>query len=195
MYAFAIPNDSRGAQQIDYFCSSDLLHWQSATALRALPGEELFNESVCRAGDRFVMAFESRDAHYPPFTIYFAESHDLKTWTRIPGAVYGTDRYTACPTIRYLDGFYYLLYLEQFEPWRFETYLTRSPDLVQWEQSAKNPVLDPEGVEETNASDMDLVEFQRKVRAYYLYGDQRGRFGTTWAEFNGTLQQFFQHYF
>lgn len=195
-YAFAIPNDSRGAQRIDCFSSKNLRQWERRTALRALPGEELFNESVCRAGDRFIMAFESRDAHYPPFTIYFAESGDLRTWTRLPGHVYGTDRYTACPTIRYLDGMFRMLYLEQFSPrWWFETYLTRSRDLIRWEQSPKNPVLEPEDVEDVNASDLDLVEFQGKVRAYYMYGDQRGRFGTTWAEFDGRLNDFYEHYF
>ena len=199
-YAFAIPNDSRGAQHIDCFVSTDLKSWSSFTALRAKEGEELFNESVCAAGERYIMAYESRDAHYPPFTIYFAESDDLETWRRIPGAVYGVDRYTACPSIRYVDGYFYMLYLEHLKPrWWFETFLTRSKDLIHWEQSPRNPVLDPEDAEEINASDSDLVEILTPdgpiVRVYYGTGDQKSNGKTTWAEYHGTLGEFFGVYY
>ena len=199
-YAFAIPNDSRGAQHIDCFASTDLDTWESYPALYALEGEELFNETVCKAGDRYIMAYESRDARYPPFTIYFAESDDLKSWRRITGPVYGTDRYTACPSIRFIDGYFYMLYLEHRKPkWWFETFLTRSKDLLNWEQSPKNPVLDPEGSEEINTSDSDLVELQTSsgpvVRMYYCTGDQKTHGTVTWAEFAGTEPEFFHHYY
>ena len=200
VYVYAIPNDSRGADRIDCFASSDLEHWERFTVLVALEGEELFNESVCGAGDRYVMAYESRDAHYPPFTIYFAESRDLRTWTRIPGPVYGTDRYTACPSLRYVDGVYYMLYLEHLKPrWWFETHLTRSVDLVTWEQSPLNPVLAPTGPEHINASDADLVEYRTDsgpvVSVHYATGDQK-TFGTvTWADYAGTEREFFAHYY
>ncbi|RKY68572.1 MAG: hypothetical protein DRP97_06130, partial [Candidatus Latescibacterota bacterium] len=73
---------------------------------------------MCQAGDRFVMAYESKEGKYPPFTIKFAESLDLRAWTKIPGAIYGTDRYTACPALRYVDDT--LLYVEWLTPeWRF----------------------------------------------------------------------------
>ena len=201
LYVFAIPNDSGGAQRIDCFTTTNLSSWESYTVLEALPGEELFNESVCLADGRYVMAYESRDADYPPFTIYFAESTDLKTWNRVQGPVYGTDRYTACPSIRYIDGMFYMLYLEHRKPrWWFETFLTRSKDLASWEQSEKNPVLDPEGVEDINTSDIDLVEYQHPVRGpvvrvYYCTGNQKGLGTVTWAEYEGTLGGFFRGYY
>jgi len=200
LYVYAIHNDSHGAQQIECFKTKDLQDWELWTVIEALPGEELFNESVCRAGGRCVMAYESRDANYPPFTIYFAESEDLVEWRRIPGAVFGTDRYTACPSIRYLDGMFYMLYTEHLKPrWWFETYLTRSPDLIHWEQSPKNPVLDPEGIEGINTSDVDLVEYREKgedrVRLYYATGNQRTWGTVTWADFKGTQREFFDLYF
>ncbi len=200
-YAFAIPNDSGGAQHIDCFQSTDLCSWESRTVLEALPGEELFNETVCKAGERYIMAYESRDANYPPFTIYFAESADLLTWKRIPGAVYGTDRYTACPAIRYLDGTYYMMYTEYLKPrWWFETYMTRSTDLVNWDQSTTNPVLAPEGAEGINTSDIDLVEYREesgapRVRIYYATGNQKTWGFVTWAEFEGTLEDFCTWYY
>ena len=201
LYVFAIPNDSQGAQRIDCFRTTDLHSWESFTALEALPGEELFNESVCLADGRYVMAYESRDAHYPPFTIYFAESADLVTWKRIPGPVYGTDRYTACPTIRYVDGWFYMLYLEHRTPrWWFETYLTRSADLIHWEQSPRNPVLDPEEIEDINTSDIDIVEYSEpsegpRVRAYYATGNQKTWGTVTWAEYDGSISEFFNFYY
>ena len=195
-YAFAVPRDTSGAQRIDSFWSKDLANWQSANALLPEEGEKLYNESVCKADGRFVMAYESRESKYPPFTIKFAESFDLQTWTKIPDAIYGTDRYTACPALRYIGGTFYMLYLEHLTPkWWFETYLARSTDLIHWEQSPGNPVLAPEGVEGINTSDIDLVEFGSKVMAYYLYGDQKTWYRSTCAEFDGTLKEFFEHYY
>ena len=197
LHVLAIPSDAGGARHIDRFSSRDLTRWERSVALEALPGEELFNESVCRAGDRFVMAFEARDKHYPPFTIYFAESRDLVSWTRVPGAVFGTDRYTACPALRFLKGSYYMMYLEHLKPrWWFETYITRSRDLVHWEQSDRNPLLAPEGVEEINTSDPDLIEIPGpRVRLHYLTGNQKGSFTATWADFDGSMEELFAWYF
>ena len=195
-YAFAVPRDPGGTQRIACFWSEDLANWESANALLPDEGEKLYNESVCKAGDRFVMAYESKESKYPPFTIKFAESLDLRTWTKIPEAIYGTDRYTACPTLRYIDGTFYMLYLEWLQPkWWFETYLTRSTDLIHWEQSPRNPVLAPEGVEGINTSDIDLVELGDKVIVYYLYGDQKTWHRAASAEFDGTLEEFFKHYY
>ena len=195
-HAFAIPNDSGGAQHIDRFSSTDLRHWEVAPALRAESGEELFNESVCEAQSRFIMAFESRDKKTKPFTIYFAESQDLRLWSRMSLPVFAPERYTACPTIRFIDGTYYMLYLEHKLPdWRFETYVVRSRDLVSWEQSPRNPVLDPQGPEDINASDVDLVESGGKVLVYYGYGDQRGEGGIASAEHDGSLRDFLESYF
>lgn len=195
-YAFAVPRDTEGAQRIDCFWSKDLVSWKSANALLPDEGEKLYNESVCEADGRFVMAYESKESKYPPFTIKFAESLDLRTWTKIPDAIYGTDRYTACPALRYIDGTFYMLYLEHLSPkWWFETYLTRSTDLIHWEQSPRNPVLTPEGIEGINTSDSDLVEFGNRAIVYYLYGDQKTWYRSTSAEFDGTLKEFFEHYY
>ncbi len=195
-YAFAVPRDPSGAQRIDCFWSKDLANWESANALLPDEGEKLYNESVCEADGRFVMAYESKESKYPPFTIKFAESVNLQTWTKIPGAIYGTDRYTACPALRYIDDTFYMLYLEWLTPkWWFDTYLTRSTDLIHWEQSPRNPVLDPEGVEGINTSDIDLVEFGDKVFVYYLDGNQKTWGAAPSAEFDGTIKEFFEHYY
>lgn len=53
----------------------------------------------------------------------------------------------------------------------------------------------PEGVEGINTSDIDLVELGDKVIVYYLYGDQKTWHRGTRAEFDGTLKEFFEHYY
>ena len=67
--------------------------------------EGIFNTSVCKGPDGFVMAYESNDPAYPPFTIKFARSADLRDTGRScrtpPSA---PNRYAACPCIRYADG-------------------------------------------------------------------------------------------
>ena len=195
-YAFTVPKTSGGMQRLNCFWSKDLANWKSANVLLPGEGEKLYNESICEVDGRFVMAYESKGPKYPPFTIKFAESVDLRRWTKIPEAIYGADRYTACPTLRCINGTFYLLYVEQLRPkWWFETYLTRSSDLIHWEQSPKNPVLAPEDAEGISTSDIDLVEFDNKVIVYYLYGDQRTWHKSTSAEFDGMLQEFFECYY
>jgi len=72
----------------------------------------------------------------------------------------------------------------------------RSPDLVHWEQSDRNPLLAPEGVEEINTSDPDLIEIPGpRVRLHYLTGNQKGSFTATWADFDGSMEELFAWYF
>jgi alpha-L-fucosidase len=143
------------------------------------------------------MAYESNDPSYPPFTIKFAHSPDLENWRKMPDAIFGTDRYAACPAIRFVDGYYYVLYLEHRRPrWVFETYITRSKDLRHWALSASNPVLRATGLEEgINASDPDLIEFQGKTYLYYSVGDQRTWMNIKRAVYPGTMETFLKSWY
>src|SRR5437667_2668271 len=76
------------------------------------------------------------------FTIFFAESKDLLTWKRLPqDCVYSKEKYTACPALRYLDGYFYMLYLEARPGPTYETFIVRSKDLKHWKSSRFNPVM------------------------------------------------------
>ncbi len=196
LYVFASRHEKDGWRDVTVFHSADLRIWQSAVALRG-QHEGVFNSSVCRGRDGFVMAYEVDDPAYPPFTVKFAHSNDLLHWTRQPKATFGTDRYTACPCVRYVDGYYYVLYLELRSPrWFFETYVTRSKDLVHWELSAANPVLSPEGMDEgINASDPDIVEWGGKTLIYFAVGDQRTWANVKRAAYPGTMAQFFESWY
>ena len=205
---------------IGAFWSKDLKTWESAVAME-LPGWKLFNCSVCKGPDGYIMAFEV--GHPPevtgtPFTTRFLKSPDLRKWELIPEpAVYTKDRYSACPTIRFLDGFYYMAYLEHMVPaWQFQTYMARSRDLIRWELSPRNPVLkhEPEqdkqihndrltpeqrerikAAEDINSSDIDWCEHDERVVIHYSWGSQRGVEFLAEAVFEGTEAQFLKGWF
>lgn len=193
-YAFASRFEGGDWNDVTVFGSSDLKNWRQHVAIQQ-EKEHLFNSSVCRGKDGFVMAYETNDPKFAPFTVKFAVSRDLENWTKLPD-VFGADRYTACPCLRYADGWYYLLYLEHRTPrWFFETYLARSRDLKNWELSPANPVLTPGPNDGVNASDPDLAEIGGKTFLYYSVGDQR-----TWTKlkrgvFPGSMAEFFSGYF
>ncbi len=191
IYVFASRWNPDNWGGVSVFHSDDLVNWEQAPAIER-ENEGIFNTSVCKGRDGYVMTYESNDPKWPAFTVKLAKSKDLIHWTKLPGATFGTDRYTACPCIRYSRGYYYVLYLEHRTPrWWFETYITRSKDLVHWELSAANPVLRPEGLDEgINASDPDLVEWQGKTLLYFAVGDQLTWMNIKKAAYEGGMDRF-----
>lgn len=195
LYVFASRFAPGGWNDVTVFHSADLERWESRVTIRQ-ESEQLFNSSVCAAPEGFVMAYESNDSRWPAFTIKFATSTNLLDWVKQPDAVFGKDRYAACPALRHADGWYYLLYLEHRQPrWFFETYLARSRDLRAWELSKANPILSPGEGDGVNASDPDLVEFGDRTYVYYSVGDQRTWSKLRRAVFAGTLGAFFKNAF
>lgn len=179
MYVFGL-RGGWGSEALDVFWSDDLAHWEQQEALR-LPGWALYNNSVCRDADGFVMALE---AGGPPevvgerFTIFFARSNDLKSWQFLgPDIAWTKERYVGCPAIRFHKGQYYIFYLERIRPvsgpaasrYVYETHLVRTPDFKQYESSPLNPVLD--------SSDDD-----RRIRNPRINADQQERIKLSPAE-------------
>jgi len=195
-YAFASRFEEGNWNDVTMFKSADLKTWEQKVIVEQ-QNEHLFNSSVCKGSDGFVLAYESNDPTWPAFTTKFARSGDLETWTKLPDATFGTNRYTACPTVRYVNGYYYVLYLENRRPSHvFETYVTRSKDLKTWELSSANPVIAPRGLDEgINASDSEVVEFGGKTFVYFAVGDQLTWMNIKRGEFDGTLQQFFEQWY
>jgi hypothetical protein len=197
LYAFASRFDNNGWNDVTQFESSDLVKWSSKRVIEQNAREHLFNSSVCQGPNGFVMAYESDDPAWPAFTVKFAQSKDLTHWKTVPEAIFGKKRYTACPTIRFARGYYYLLYTEHRTPrWFFETYIARSKDLVAWELSGANPVLTPQAIDDgINTSDPDLAEVDGKTWLYYAVGDQRTWMNIKRAVFNGSMAQFLESWF
>ena len=207
-----------GSPNLYVFWSKDMKTWQSQVALKT-DNWGLFNSSVCKHDKGYLMAFEidrPQDVVGKPFTIRFAYSNNLLDWQILEEpAVYSKQFYTACPSIRYLDGYYYMFYLAGHLGPQWETDLVRSRDLVTWEKSPYNPVLafslkDKNIANESlsleqrkhitkslnrNNSDFDLCEFGGKVSIIYSWGDQNGTKFLAEAFHEGSMEHFLKGFF
>ncbi|MCK5861295.1 MAG: hypothetical protein KAH38_02345, partial [Candidatus Hydrogenedentes bacterium] len=199
-------------EKIDIFVSRDLKTWESWNAL-TLPGYGMFNTSLCRANDEYVLMFEvgkPAAAAGKRFTARFATSKDLKRWTLTPSeCTYAKDRYTAPHCLRYRDGYYYNFYLEATGE-GYEQYVVRSKDLIHWESSPCNPVLrasdedkqiaNPKltqaqrlrirDAKNINNSDFDYCEYKGELIINYSWGNQHGVEHLAEARYAGTEADF-----
>lgn len=177
--------------------STDLVTWTPETVIyTAPPGRNVFNSSVTVSPNGYTMAYEICDVGQICFNSRFLQSPDLINWTET-GHQYQVGIYTACPTIRYSAGYYYLFYLTNTGQ-DYSTRVSRSIDLVNWEQSpvtVLSGALEPSG----NASDFDMVELGGQMRFVYSNLSQTGQViqntGLREATFNGTMTQFLGLFF
>ncbi len=200
--------------------SSDLEHWSEPRVILENPTWEGYNTTVCQANDRFVLAFElgkPEELVKIPFTMFFAESTDLKTWKLIPDALFGQDRYTGAPMLRWHHGFFYFFHLEGSYEEGFATVVARSRNLRDWEWGNR-PVLQrsrddreilpaiakdftPEQLLKVatavniNTSDLDMCDFNGKLKMCYSWGNQRGVEFLALAEADCTEQEFCPSFF
>ena len=197
----------RHHKKIDMVYSDDLIQWSDpVTVIESERDELLFNTAVCRGPDRFIMLYETNDSRWPPFTFKYCESDDLVHWRRIPNAVYGMDKYVGGPALYHADGWYYTLYLHSLPDGQYENRITRSRDLIHWQDAAGDravvPVVpthvpDPghPDVRELSASDAELCFWRGKTIVYFHSGNQQGVAGLEMAEFDGPPEELFAHYY
>ncbi|MBQ3141334.1 MAG: hypothetical protein IJC25_05175 [Clostridia bacterium] len=112
-----------GSHTLDVLWSDDLQNWHQKTALTFPDSIKVFNTSVCKGRDGYIMAIEiggDDPIVGNAFTCVFARSDNLLDWELLPPEIYNYDRsrYTACPVIRYVDGYYYLICLESLPAYR-----------------------------------------------------------------------------
>lgn len=182
---------------IDRMVTGDLKNWKTEKVLVPEGDEHLFNSSVCRDNKGFLMAYESDRP--VQFCFKFARSADLSKWEKINGLVFTgqNNEYSACPVIRYFPPYYYVIYLhapvEGHNGWI--SYMARSSNLIDWEFSPYNPVLEAETGEGKNNSDVDILEYQGKTYLFYATGDQETWSTVRAAMFNGVEKKFFESYF
>ena len=197
------------------------MHWEESRALVFPENIKLFNTSVCKTGDKYVMAIEI-GGNAPEvgigFTCVFAESKDLINWTMMDMMEYSysRDRYTACPCIRYYDGYYYIICLERLPFHRWLPYIARSHDLHDYELGDVNPimffdnddknVIHPERFTEgelsyienainCNNSDFDMCDYNGKTVILYSWGNQLGKEFLAVAEYDGSEEEFLKSFF
>lgn len=190
--------------------SDDLITWSKPVIVLETDGvESLFNTAVVFNGQEFILLYENDDKDFRPnFTFKFARSKDLIHWEKIPGAVYGRQKYVGGPAMEYMDGFYYVTYVNCFinpetGERNYDTRIARSKDLIDWEDSSQSVLMplydypDPERPElqQTNASDAEFLERDGKVICYWNGGNQVNLGGSYVSEYSGTLKQLFESFF
>jgi alpha-L-fucosidase len=197
----------RHHKRIDVVYSDDLVNWSAPVpVIESERDELLFNTAVCRGADRFILLYETNDSRWPPFTFKYCESDDLVHWRRIPDAVYGTDKYVGGPALYYADGWYYTLYLHALPTGQYENRITRSRDLVHWQDALEGravlpvvPTHAPDAghpdVRELSASDAEMCFWRGKTIVYFHSGNQQGVAGLELAEFDGPPEELLAHYF
>lgn len=211
-----IVSGTQGRDRVNIFLSRDLRTWEQRPAI----GDGrygIFNTSMTRAGDEFVLMFEIDkpvEEAGAAFTARFTRSKDLRTWTLTPPECnYAKDRYTAPHCLRYLDGWFYDFYLEAHDG--YEMRVVRSRDLAQWQSSPLNPVLkaspedrqiaNPKLTEaqrrrvaeaaNRNNSDIDFCEWQGRLVINYSWGNQLGVEHLAEAIYDGSEAQFLRGWF
>lgn len=193
LYVFGATNWTQSGNEIYSIYTEDLITWSAPkVAIPAQPGRTLFNSSVAPMPDgSFVMSYETCETGTVCFNARFATSTDLDTWTEV-GTIFHPESYAACPTIRFIDGMYYVFYLGAKDA--FITYVSRSSDLINWEDG-KTIVISPDESEGTNTSDFDFVEYNGKLEMTYADGDQETYANIRSATYDGTLEQFVKEFF
>ena len=181
-------------QSLYRFSTTDLKTWKRELAIPQAPGEHLFNASVCRDDQGFLMAYESDKPVM--FCFKFARSKDLAQWQKLDGLTFTGlgGEYSACPVIRYVAPFYYVIYLHAAVPGHkgWVPFLARSKDLVAWELSPFNPILEASPGEGVNNSDVDLFEYEGNTYLFYATGDQQTWGSVRLAMFGGPMREFFE---
>lgn len=193
-------HDPRGGHSVRMFKTRDLKNWEERDIINCFD-RRLWNTSVCRGNGKYIMAIEvSSEEGFDipqigvPFTTFFAESEDLENWQMLPDDYsYTASRYNACPALRFVGGYYYMICLEALPCARYAPYIYRTKNLCDWEVGFHNPMMmwsdedriPAEGVTFTpeelellqtglniNCSDLDLFERDGKTHIYYSNGDQ-----------------------
>jgi hypothetical protein len=215
---FVVGTFPGGGDKIKLFWSENLIDWKEKTILD-LPGWGFYNTSVCRAGNRYIMAIEidaPAERTGVPYTINFATSADLMDWALLTeDHIFGKDRYAACPALRYYDGFYYMVYLEALPIHRYVPYIARSEDLRTWAIGIFSPILCMDDRDkiirypgitpvqrrkllqtaDISNSDLDFCNWQGRTHILYLWGNQLGLHCMAEAEYNGSEQEMLESFF
>ena len=204
------------ASGIDMFVSKDIVNWEHRKVMDR-PGLGVFNTSVCKADDNYVLMYEiGKPAELAGnrFTALFAKSKDMINWQLMPPECnYSKDRYTAPHCLRYLNGWFYNFYLEAHNG--YEMRVVRSKDLIKWHSSPLNPVIsfsekdkqiannsfskqqreEIATARNINNSDIDFCEYKGRLIINYSWGNQAGKEFLAEAIFNGSEKQFLSGWF
>ncbi|MBQ6065399.1 MAG: hypothetical protein IJK89_01130 [Clostridia bacterium] len=166
------------------YTSADLVSWEKKAVLAFPDSFELFNTSVCKGPEGYMMAVECAwkgqskgdgqnrvgnpyiGAYY---TEFFASSPDLENWELLPfDTAYTPARYCACPALRWCEGYYYMICLESLPLGRYAPYIYRTKDFDAWEIGLYNPILWPSEEDRRVKAGVALPEELAKENAAHV---------------------------
>lgn len=220
MYVFCTGSGTRSTCW--RFSSRDLIQWD-CVLLFDMPGFRFYNTGVAHGPDGYRMCIEAKEPRElvgNPFTCFFLRSDDLLHWTMLPPAEYAypKERYCGGPCLKYADGWYYLILVEEMPCCRYTNYIHRTKDFKTFETGKYNPLL-PYGAPEdrvlssraanlspdfaerittgfiSSSSDVDLCEFEGKTYINYLLGNQLNFAYMCEAEYDGPMSDFLARFF
>lgn len=181
LYLFGTSNWNQTGNAIQVVSSSDLVSFtQPQTIYTAPQNQTIYNLSLTSVGSDFLMAYEICEEGKVCFNVRFLRSSSIdQGYARTDGSL-NPGFYTACPTVFYSGGYYYTMYLSAFreggsghEAMSWSTLISRSRDLSVWEQSEQPVIWAHDGGDHYfNASDIDFVEHEGRVRGIYGNGPQ-----------------------
>lgn len=188
-YVFSVNKWATANTSIILNTSTDLINWTSQVLFIK---DKVFNTTVSKTTTGYVMAYEIFNGN--DLSTQFMVSNDLINWNQ-SGVIFSEDHDASCPTIRFIDGKYYLWYLIRYEgkPY-YITKIARSDDLANWEISPK-VFLAPDISELQNNSDMDLETFNGVTYIFYNAGNQNDQFWVTYATYSGDIEKLVKEYF
>ncbi len=172
-YVFGTSDWASPGNSISMISSEDLINWTSKTTIFTADSSiKLFNTSVTYnpTTEEFVLAYEYATPGEVPFSERFLFSSDLDTWS-MSGTALNPDEYSACPCIRYFEGYYYIFWLES-APGYWRKRVSRTVNFTEFEKSPLI-VLDPKYLEtDINTSDMDMIDRGDHLVISYAVGNQ-----------------------
>ena len=207
-----------GAPRFYQMESEDLVHWSKPRVILEDPSWTGYNTTLCRADGRYVLSFElggPEELVGHRFTMFFAESKDLRDWKLVEGACMGRERYTGAPMLRWHGGVFYFFHLDGSYEHGFQTRVVRSRDLREWEMSPHVVLGYDDGdrlihplasftdaerqyiamAKDINASDLDMCEHGGRLVCFYSWGDQRGHEFSALAEAECSERAFCESFF
>jgi len=201
-------------KQVNLFASEDLKTWRQWNVIDD-PKFNICNTSLIKVADEYVLMFEISRPNVRSWTARFAKSKDLKTWQILPEEyIHGRNKMAAPHCLKYHDGYFYNFHVVRHRG--YSTFVSRSKDLKQWEDSPLNPVLTADeddrkpgpGVRFTaeqkqriatakdhNNSDIDIFEHKGRCLISYSWGNQHGTEHLATAVYRGPLASFLPGWF
>ncbi len=194
--------------------SKDLINW-SSRPLISRNGWQFFNSSLTKGENGYVLLLEF-GPH--PFSYTFATSPDMLNWTFMPDEfIFGKDRYVGGPWMKYSNGWYYVIAVEELPASRYTNYIYRTKNFKDWYSGYYNPLFMPSEddriispyafdlIDElkeqirtgfiSSNSDIDMCDWNGKTLFTYNAGNQLGFYFLAEAEYDGCVADFLESNF